>query len=42
VPATSADVSDLVRDLGYKPETPVEEGIIRFIAWYLEYYRLRA
>ena len=38
VPATWADVDDLVRDVGYKPDTPVEEGIARFVQWYKEYY----
>jgi UDP-glucuronate 4-epimerase len=38
VPATSADVSDLVRDIGYKPETTVRDGIARFVAWYREFY----
>jgi len=38
VPATYADVSDLVEDLGYKPETPVQEGIDKFIDWYLEFF----
>lgn len=37
VPATFADVDDLVEDLGYKPETPIEEGIGRFVDWYLEF-----
>ena len=36
---TFADVSDLVRDVGYKPATPVETGIRRFVDWYLEYYK---
>ena len=31
VPATYADVSDLVAELGYKPETPVQEGINKFV-----------
>ncbi|MEZ5473815.1 MAG: NAD-dependent epimerase [Steroidobacteraceae bacterium] len=39
VPDTFADVDDLVRDVGYKPATPVEEGVRRFVEWYLEYYR---
>ena len=39
VPATYADVSDLVNDLGYKPETTVKEGIKRFVEWYLGYYK---
>jgi len=38
VAATYADVSDLVRDLGYKPETTVQDGILYFVKWYLEYY----
>jgi UDP-glucuronate 4-epimerase len=38
VPDTSADVSDLVREVGYKPATPVEEGVRRFIEWYVGYY----
>jgi UDP-glucuronate 4-epimerase len=39
VPATCADVDDLARDVGFKPETPIEIGLKRFVAWYLEYYR---
>ena len=39
VPRTDADVSDLQRDLGYKPDTPGNEGIERFVAWYREYYK---
>jgi UDP-glucuronate 4-epimerase len=38
VPDTLADCSNLERDFGYKPSTPVEVGINRFIAWYREYY----
>ncbi|HEY0687136.1 MAG TPA: NAD-dependent epimerase [Steroidobacter sp.] len=38
VPDTYADVSDLVQDVGYKPATPVEEGVRRFIEWYVGYY----
>ena len=40
VPNTYADVSDLVNDVGYKPETTVEEGIAKFVAWYREYYKV--
>ena len=40
VPATWADVDDLTRDVGFKPATPIEEGIRRFVAWYREYYRI--
>jgi len=38
VPATWADTSALERDFGYKPDTPVREGIRRFIEWYREFY----
>ncbi|UCC56072.1 MAG: NAD-dependent epimerase [Gammaproteobacteria bacterium] len=38
VQATYANVDDLVRDVGYKPATTVEEGIARFVDWYHEYY----
>ncbi len=38
VPDTFADVQDLVRDVGYKPATPVETGVRRFVDWYREYY----
>lgn len=39
VPATFADVADLVEDLGYKPETSVQEGINNFIDWYLDFFK---
>lgn len=38
VPATYANVDDLIRDVGFKPNTRIEEGIMRFVAWYREYY----
>ncbi len=38
VPATEADVDDLVRDVGFKPDTTVEVGIKNFVDWYREYY----
>lgn len=38
VPATYADVDDLIRDVGFKPSTPLDEGIGRFVEWYREYY----
>jgi len=40
VPATEADVSDLVRDVGFKPNTTIEYGIRKFIEWYREYYNV--
>jgi UDP-glucuronate 4-epimerase len=39
VPATWADVDDLVEDFAYKPTVTVEEGVGRFVEWYLEYYK---
>jgi UDP-glucuronate 4-epimerase len=39
VPATFADVDDLIADVGFKPATPITEGIRRFVAWYREYYQ---
>ena len=39
VPATCADVADLMRDTGFRPQTPIEEGIPRFVAWYRDFYR---
>jgi UDP-glucuronate 4-epimerase len=41
VPDTWADVEDLVTDVGYRPETPVEEGIKRFVEWYADYYSVQ-
>lgn len=38
VPATEANVDDLVRDVGFKPDTTIEVGIKSFIDWYTEYY----
>jgi UDP-glucuronate 4-epimerase len=38
VPATYADVSDLMADTGFKPATPVTRGIAHFVKWYLAYY----
>ncbi len=41
VKSTYADVSDLIEDLGYKPQTPIREGISNFIDWYLDYYKIK-
>ena len=38
VPATYADVDDLIEDVGFKPETSIATGIQRFIDWYKDYY----
>lgn len=40
VPATYADIDDLARDVGFKPTTPIEVGIPRFVQWYREYYKI--
>lgn len=40
VPATYADVGDLTRDVGFKPATPIEVGIRRFVDWYRQYYQV--
>ena len=41
VPATYADVTDLVENLGYKPATPIQEGINKFVDWYLEFFHTK-
>ena len=38
VVSTYADVDDLMRDVGFKPQTPLETGIKRFVKWYMDYY----
>jgi UDP-glucuronate 4-epimerase len=38
VPETFADIDDLVQDVGYRPATPVEVGVRRFVDWFCEYY----
>jgi UDP-glucuronate 4-epimerase len=42
VPATCADVEDLMRDVGFRPSTPIETGVARFVEWYREYFGARA
>ena len=37
---TYADVDDLIRDFGFKPETSIEEGLGKFAAWYKEFYNI--
>jgi len=41
VPDTWADVEDLVTDVGYRPGTPVEQGVRSFVDWYLDYYKVK-
>jgi len=40
VPCTYADVDDLIKDVGFKPTTSIEEGLGRFVEWYQKYYTL--
>jgi UDP-glucuronate 4-epimerase len=40
VAATYADVDSLINDVGYRPETSLEDGLARFVAWYREFYRI--
>jgi UDP-glucuronate 4-epimerase len=39
VPATEANVDDLVRDVDFKPATSIETGIARFVEWYRDYFK---
>ena len=40
VPVTYADTTPLMNDYGFKPETPLKEGLDRFCKWYKEFYKL--
>jgi UDP-glucuronate 4-epimerase len=40
VRATCADVDDLMRDVDFKPSTPITDGILRFVEWYRSYHRM--
>lgn len=40
VPATYADIDNLTHEVGFKPTTPIEVGIPRFVKWYREFYRV--
>jgi UDP-glucuronate 4-epimerase len=42
VPATTANVSDLEQAVDFRPQTPVEEGVAKFVSWYRDYYRAEA
>ena len=41
VPATYADVDELMQDVGFKPNTSIKEGIQKFVDWYLDYYNVK-
>jgi len=40
VPSTYANVEDLIADLDYKPQTPIQEGINNFVDWYLDFFKV--
>lgn len=40
VPATFADITDLTRDVGFRPDTPLSVGLPKFVAWYKEFYKV--
>lgn len=40
VPETFADVGDLMRDTGFAPSTPIEDGIRNFVTWYRKYFKV--
>jgi UDP-glucuronate 4-epimerase len=39
VPETCADIDDLMRDIGFRPTTSIEDGVRKFVAWYRDYHR---
>ncbi|MFC5602538.1 NAD-dependent epimerase [Sporosarcina koreensis] len=41
VPATYANVDDLFREIDFKPKTSIQDGVDKFIDWYLEYYQIK-
>jgi len=41
VPDTFANVDELIADVGYKPDTPIEVGVRNFVEWFKDYYSLR-
>jgi len=41
VPASHADVTDLMKDMGYKPETTIRDGIRKFLEWYIDFYNVK-
>ena len=40
VPATYADVDALAEDVGFRPSTPIEDGVARFVEWYRQFYKI--
>ncbi|MGH9636416.1 MAG: hypothetical protein ACRD72_16420, partial [Candidatus Angelobacter sp.] len=42
VPVTYADIDRLGEEVGYRPQTSIEEGVSRFVDWYREFYNLHS
>ena len=40
VTITYADVDDLIQDVNFQPDTPIEVGVRQFVKWYREYYQV--
>lgn len=40
VPETYADITESINDFGFSPKTPIEEGIPKFIEWFLDYHKM--
>jgi len=41
VPATYANVEDLYRDIDFRPETSIKDGVGKFVDWYIDYYKIK-
>jgi UDP-glucuronate 4-epimerase len=41
VPITYADINDFFMDVGFKPVTSIEEGLTKFVDWYIDYYKVK-
>ena len=39
VPVTCANIDDFIEDIGFRPSTPIEKGIEKFVEWYKEYHK---
>jgi UDP-glucuronate 4-epimerase len=42
VPETYADIEDLHRAVNFKPSTPIETGVGKFVDWYINYYKVKS
>ena len=41
VSATWANVDDLIKDYGYRPNTPIKKGVSNFISWFKKFYHIK-